>query len=135
MCFIGIKFPNKELVMTQVFAFFKLKKQTSKLSSWLPCNLDIVYRWNTKWGPVLVSTIYCNFQTLLDLQANQKNHIDDLIMTAWWPMDNFQNRYKMRTITATCLQKSVQKRDILNASYYSSFIKLLMWVTDNKSLV
>ena len=32
---------------------------------------------------ILGSTMYCNFQTWLNLQASQKNHIDDLIMTAW----------------------------------------------------
>ena len=29
------------------------------------------------------STMYCNFQTWLDLQKKQKNDIDNLIMTAY----------------------------------------------------
>ena len=29
------------------------------------------------------STMYCNFQTWLELQKKQKNDIDDLIMTAY----------------------------------------------------
>ena len=33
MYFADIKFPNKESVVTQVFAFFRLKQQTPKSSS------------------------------------------------------------------------------------------------------
>ena len=33
MYFTDTEFPNEESVMTQVFAFSRLKKQTSKLSS------------------------------------------------------------------------------------------------------
>ena len=42
------------------------------------------------------STMYCNFQTWLGLQAKQKILIDDLIMTAWRPINNFQNIHEMR---------------------------------------
>ena len=46
--FAVIKFPNKESVTTQTFTLSKFKKQTSKLSSLLPCNLDTDYRRNIK---------------------------------------------------------------------------------------
>ena len=48
MRFADIKFPNKESVTTQAFAFSRFKKQTPKSSSGLPCNLDTDYKLNTE---------------------------------------------------------------------------------------
>ena len=89
MYFADIEFPSKESVTTLAFVFSMFKMQTPKSSSWLPCNRDTDYRTKHKMSTRLdISgfTIYCNFQTWLDLI----NHMDELIMTAWWPMCNFQ---------------------------------------------
>ena len=56
MYFADIKFPNKESMTIQSFAFSRFKKQTSK-SSWMPGNLDMDYKRNTKWGPDLISKV------------------------------------------------------------------------------
>ena len=52
------------------------------------------------------SAMYCNFQTS---RQNKKINIDDLIMTAWSPMQNCQKKHKMKTRFSTYLQKFVQQ--------------------------
>ena len=75
--------------MTQAFAFSRLKKQTSKLPSWLPCNLDTDYRRNTKWGPDLIFQALPCTATLLSNLVKITDKIKKFIyMTlSWLPGD------------------------------------------------
>ena len=94
MYFADIEFPYKERMTTQVFAFSSFKKQTPRLSSRLPCNLDTDYRRKSKWGLDLIYQVLpctATFKLIRLVGIIKKIHIDDLIMTAWWAMKNFQN--------------------------------------------
>ena len=66
----------------------------------------------------------------------KKMNTDDLIVTAWWPMYDFQNKNEVQICNMPakiCTAKRPSFCSTLNALYYNSFIKLFMLVTRNKS--
>ena len=68
-------------------------------SSWLLCDLAIIYRPYIKWGPSLISQVLqellpSNFVKYVEWQKNSTN---DIVMTVTWSGHNLQTRYKMRT--------------------------------------
>ena len=65
---VDIKFPNKEAVTTQVFAFSRLRKQTPKPSS----GYELQTKHKMRMGSSLRFYMYRNRQTWLDLQAEEK---------------------------------------------------------------
>ena len=74
--------------------------------------------------------MYCNFQTWLGLQAKQKILIDDLIMTAWWPINNFQNIHEMRTRFTTWLKNLYVKETIILFHIECKLLQIIHTIVD-----